>query len=139
MTKSAETKKFARGVAQFNRGEFFETHETWEEIWLAARAPDRTWLQGMIQIAAAFHHHRRLNTNGARRLLGWALAKLEDCPAKYRGIRLGRLRAAAKKWRAALDTGEKPPAVPRIGWARARRAIPRPPAGPSSAGGRSRR
>lgn len=139
MTTPAEKKKFARGVAQFNRGEFFATHETWEQIWLTAREPHRKWLQGMIQIAAAFHHLQRKNTNGARRLLGRALGKLEDCPADYRGIRLDRLQAAAGRWLTALETKARPPAVPRIERARAQPATPRPPTGPSSSGGQSRR
>src|SRR5207302_8977166 len=37
--------KFQKGVEQFNHGHFFEAHETWEEIWLPAPEPERTFLQ----------------------------------------------------------------------------------------------
>ncbi len=56
--------KFQRGISHFNAGEFFEAHEVWEEIWLEEVEPEKTFLQGIIQIAAAFHHYCRENTDG---------------------------------------------------------------------------
>ncbi len=98
-----------RGIAQFNRGEFFESHESWEEIWLAAPEPDKTFLQGLIQVAAAFHHYRRSNLAGARSLLAEGLGKLERFPADYRGIALESLRASAREWSEAFASGTPPP------------------------------
>jgi hypothetical protein len=91
-----------RGIAQFNRGEFFECHESWEEIWLAAPEPDKTFLQGIIQVAAAFHHYRRGNLAGARSLLSEGLRKIERFPDGYRGIALESLRVTARHWSAAF-------------------------------------
>jgi len=99
---------FGRGVEQFNRGQFFEAHETWEEIWLAAAEPERTFLQGIIQVAAAFHHYQRSNRAGAQSLLEAGLNKLECFPATHRGIRLDELRAAGKRWVAELAAGRSP-------------------------------
>src|SRR5690348_17536429 len=59
----------SRGIAHFNAREFFEAHEVWEERWLVAREPDKTFLQGLIQVAAACHHHARENARGAKSLL----------------------------------------------------------------------
>ena len=97
--------KFESGIEQFNRGEFFETHETWEEIWLAAPEPEKTFLQGMIQVAAAFHHYTRGNIRGSRSLLAAGLKKLESFPSDHRGIRLDEIRGAVKEWIAALAAG----------------------------------
>jgi predicted metal-dependent hydrolase len=94
---------FAQGVEQFNRGQFFESHESWEEVWLAAPEPDKTFLQGIIQVAAAFHHCQRGNRNGARSLLKEGLRKLERFPPDYRKLNLQVLRAAARAWVAALE------------------------------------
>ena len=52
------------GVAQFNRGEYFEQHETLEILWRAERRPVRRLYQGILQIGVAFHHLRRLNHHG---------------------------------------------------------------------------
>ena len=52
------------GIAQFNRGEFFEQHETLELLWRAERREIRYLYQGILQIGVAFHHLRRLNHHG---------------------------------------------------------------------------
>jgi uncharacterized protein len=52
------------GIAQFNRGEFFEQHETLELLWRAERRTVRRLYQGILQIGVAFFHLRRLNHHG---------------------------------------------------------------------------
>ena len=52
------------GIAQFNRGEFFEQHETLETLWRAEPRPIRRLYQGILQIGVAFHHLRRRNYHG---------------------------------------------------------------------------
>ena len=52
------------GIAQFNRGEFFEQHETLEVRWRAETRNIRYLYQGILQIGVAFHHLRRLNHHG---------------------------------------------------------------------------
>ena len=47
-----------KGIEEFNRGEFFECHESLEEIWLIERRPIRCLYQGILQIGVAFHHLR---------------------------------------------------------------------------------
>jgi len=53
-----------QGIAQFNRGEFFEQHETLELLWRAEQRDVRRLYQGILQIGVAFHHLRRLNHHG---------------------------------------------------------------------------
>ena len=113
-----ETGKFQRGVALFNAGKFFEAHEVWEEIWLAEPAPEKTFLQGLIQLAAAFLHAGRGNMRGARSLLAAGIAKLERFPGDHRGLALAELRDEAKRWAASVgESGEprarKPPRIRR--------------------------
>ena len=79
------------GIDQFNGGYFFQSHETLEELWLVSPLPTRTFLQGVIQTAAAFVHMRRREYAGTVRLLGHALAKLETFPGEYMGIDVARL------------------------------------------------
>jgi predicted metal-dependent hydrolase len=122
--KSAENEeKFKRGLAHFNAQEFFEAHEIWEEIWLHEREPEKTFLQGLIQLAAAFHHYNCDNPRGAESLLASGIVKLTRFPAAHRGLALEDLRKAAKRWARALGEGRTPGqrALPRIHFQRARR------------------
>jgi hypothetical protein len=52
------------GIEQFNRGEYFEQHETLELLWRAEPRDVRRLYQGILQIGVAFHHLRRLNHHG---------------------------------------------------------------------------
>ena len=108
---------FLRGIEQFNRGEFFAAHETWEAIWLGASGRDKIFLQGTIQLAAAFHQRKRGNARGARSLLRRAIEKLKEFPAVYRGVRVDRLQEQAEHWAKAL-ADDAPDCRPRIELAR---------------------
>ena len=57
------------GIEQFNRGEYFEQHETLELLWRAERRDVRRLYQGILQIGVAFHHLRRLNHHGTMYML----------------------------------------------------------------------
>ena len=57
------------GIAQFNRGEYFEQHETLERLWIAERRDIRYLYQGILQIGVAFYQLRRLNHHGTVYLL----------------------------------------------------------------------
>jgi hypothetical protein len=60
----------------FHSGALFEAHQHRESVWLAAQEPERTFLQGLIQVAGAFHHFQRGNYAGAISLLRSALGRL---------------------------------------------------------------
>jgi predicted metal-dependent hydrolase len=45
-----------KGIEEFNRGDFFECHETLEELWLVKTDPFRELYQGILQIGVAFYH-----------------------------------------------------------------------------------
>ncbi|NMC21754.1 MAG: DUF309 domain-containing protein [Thermogutta sp.] len=77
---------FERGIAAFNRGEYFEAHEIWESVWLAAEGPLREFLQGLIQVSVALHHLSRGNLRGARSLIERAEAHLAGVPSPFHGI-----------------------------------------------------
>ncbi len=109
-----DDEKFRRGVADFNAGRFFEAHEVWEELWLAAPEPEKTFLQGLIQVAAAFHHHGRGNARGRQSLLAAGIAKLAGCPDDFRGMTIARLRDEVETWQKLRQTDRRPQDVPKI-------------------------
>lgn len=71
------------GIRLFNEGLFWEAHEAWEAIWLVAAPPEKQFVQGLIQVAAAWHHVGRRNRTGATRLASRALARLEPFEQDY--------------------------------------------------------
>src|ERR1700676_2924590 len=102
------SERFAAGLKQFNSRLFFDAHETWEEIWLASAEPDKTFLQGIIQIAAAFHHYGRGNMRGTQSLLEAGLRRLGRFEHGHYGIDVESLRAATREWTAPLAAGDEP-------------------------------
>jgi uncharacterized protein len=74
------------GIAQFNRGEFFEQHETLELLWRAERRSVRYLYQGVLQIGVAFHHLRRLNHHGTVYMLTRGAAYLTRFAPRCQGI-----------------------------------------------------
>jgi hypothetical protein len=70
-----------RAAALADHGLFFEVHELLEPVWFRAPEPVRTALQGLIQIAVAFHHLENGNRDGARSLLVLGLVKVGEAGA----------------------------------------------------------
>jgi hypothetical protein len=93
----------AEGLRSYRNRQFFETHEHWETVWLTLCEPDKTFLQSLIQIAAAFHHLERDNRLGAASLLGRALRRLDRYPPHYGGIALEPLRQNLQSWLQTLN------------------------------------
>ncbi len=104
--------ELAEGLTCYRSGAFFLAHEHWEAVWLASEEPEKTFLQALIQIAAAFHHLRRENRLGAASLLRGALRKLAAYADGYGGIAVDALRESIGAWLHALDAGEKSPQLP---------------------------
>ena len=109
----------AEGVRLFNSEKFFEAHEALEAVWLAAQGEHKTLLHGLIQVTAAFHHHKKGNAKGFRNLLEKGSQKLERFSGTRANIDAKELLAQLVPWRAILreyallDAIEHPP-LPRI-------------------------
>jgi uncharacterized protein len=133
MTQPEIDGRFAEGIRLFNRGEFFEAHEVWEQAWKAAEGAERIFYQGIIQAAAALLHIQRGNYVGAISVYLRACQKLDQFPALSMGIELGQFRSEMAQYFAALRTssdardGNRQPAAagpiackeqpPKIRWA----------------------
>ncbi len=96
----------AEGLRLYEAGEFFTAHEAWESVWLAAPEPEKTFLQGLIQVTAAFHHLQRDNPLGAMLLLQAALRRLDRYPESFGGISLSALRDDIRDRLRTLEVGE---------------------------------
>jgi predicted metal-dependent hydrolase len=105
-------------VAEFNRGFFFECHDTLEDMWTGLRGASRDFFQGLIQVSVAFYHLGNGNLAGAESMLTRALKRFERYPGLYAGFDLHAHRAELGQWLERIRAGElaEPPpleAVPK--------------------------
>ena len=79
--------EFERGVRLFNEGKFWNSHEAWEQVWLRHDEDERLIFQGLIQLAAAYHHLvTKQSFKGMVNNLDKAYAKLEVFQPEYLGV-----------------------------------------------------
>jgi hypothetical protein len=95
----------AEGLRLYDAGEFFTAHEAWESVWLKAPEPEKTFLQGVIQVTAAFHHLQRNNPLGAVLLLQAALRRLDRHPPGFGGISVTLLCEDVRECLGKLESG----------------------------------
>ena len=95
------------GARLFDEGRFFEAHEAWEAHWLVEKdASRRLLLQGLIQIAAAFHKLVDKQAPGpAASLFAKGLAKLDRCPAQMDGAPISAFRDGVRACALAAAAG----------------------------------
>ena len=90
-------------IRQFNSGQWFECHETLEELWLDEQGETRDFLQGVLQIAVALHHWRNGNYGGAISLLNGGVKLLSGVSDACMWVDVARLIADANRTRQALE------------------------------------
>ena len=82
----AVPEEFWQGVEQFNQGQFYACHDTLEALWIEASEPNKTFYQGILQIAVALYHLGNSNWRGTVILLGEGINRLRRYPSAYAGI-----------------------------------------------------
>ena len=103
--------EYLAGIELFNKRDYWEAHEAWEELWLEAETPLRAYYQALIQTTAAFHHLGNENWGGMASLLTEAMEKLQAYRPRTEGLDVDEFLALLAPW---LD------------WAKARLGRPEP-------------
>jgi hypothetical protein len=80
--------RYLAGVVLFNRGDFFEAHEVWEDLWSEAAGDARKFYQGLIQAAVGLCHYCNGNLRGAAKLYRTSRAYMEPCGDYFLGLDL---------------------------------------------------
>src|ERR1700723_381651 len=96
----------AEGLRLYDAGEFFTAHEAWESVWLNSPEPEKTFLQGLIQVTPAFHHLQCDNRLGTTLLLQAALGRLDGYPEFFGCISVGLLRSDIRELLRMIENGE---------------------------------
>lgn len=90
---------FLYGIDLFNHGYWWEAHEAWETVWLAAGGRETRcgrFVQGLIQLAAAQLKREIGSPGGAQSLTAAACNKLSEAQDHFLGIDAATLVAAAQ-------------------------------------------
>lgn len=91
-----------KGLEEFNRGEYFEAHESLEHAWNEDPSPGRDLYRAILQVAVAYLQIERSNFNGAVKMFFRMRQWIDPLPAICRGVDIVRLRADAEQVRLAL-------------------------------------
>lgn len=78
--------EFWQGIEQFNAGQFYPCHDILEALWIDSIEPDKTFYQGILQIAVGLYHLGNHNQRGAMILLGEGSNRLRRYLPNYGGI-----------------------------------------------------
>jgi predicted metal-dependent hydrolase len=106
--EGARTVRLNPGIELFNVHRFFDAHEAWEELWLASTGDEKRFLQGLIQLAAGYHHVQRGTARpGGIRLLEKAAAKLVHFDDGFMEVSFAQAVAAARAHAKRLENGEQ--------------------------------
>jgi len=90
----------SRGAELFNKREFFEAHEIWEDQWREEEGDERHLLQGLIQVAAGLYKLQIGMPSGTFKLMAKAIGHLTAVPEeKLYGVNLPPLLQSAEYWR----------------------------------------
>ena len=92
-----------QAVEEFNRGDWFQCHETLEELWVGEKGEVRDLYQGVLQLAVALHHWRNGNFKGALSLFKGANDILSRVPQVCQRVDVAGLRGSAAKLHEALS------------------------------------
>jgi predicted metal-dependent hydrolase len=82
--------RYLAGIVCFNRGDYFDAHEVWEELWMDCPAADRRFVQALIQAAVSLYHWGNGNTAGADRLFQSSRRYMEPYRPRRHGLDVDR-------------------------------------------------
>ena len=75
-TKSFQDDLFT-ALNLFNKHEWYEAHDAFEEIWNSIDGDERQIIQGILQVSVSQFHLSKGNLNGATILLGEGLGRIK--------------------------------------------------------------
>ena len=84
-----------KGIEEFNRGEYFQSHETLEDAWNEDQSAGRELYRAILQIAVAYLQIERGNYRGAIKMFLRVRQWIDPLPDTCRGVDIAQLCADA--------------------------------------------
>jgi len=110
--------RLREGIRLFNERQFFASHEVWEHFYQDTEAENKPFLEGLIQLAAAFRMFSDFGeTKGPVRMIYQALIRFENYQPAFLQVKVGELCQAAEAWAKAAEAAGADPntvAIPKI-------------------------
>ena len=108
--------RLREGIGLFNDGRFFESHEVLEAFYLETDDASKPFLEGLIQLAAAFRIFADFaEIKGPVRMVRQALIRFENYQPAFMQVRVAELSVALETWAKATEgAGAPAPAIPKI-------------------------
>jgi predicted metal-dependent hydrolase len=107
--------RLREGIRLFNDGKFFASHEVLESFYQDSEAENRPFLEGLIQLAAAFRMFADFGElKGPVRMIHQALIRFENYQPAFLQVRVKDLCEAAEAWAKAAESSGAKPAVSTI-------------------------
>ncbi|MBW4521379.1 MAG: DUF309 domain-containing protein [Scytolyngbya sp. HA4215-MV1] len=94
---------FWLGVDQFNQQEFYACHDTLEALWMESAQPEKSFYQGILQIAVALYHFSHCNWRGAMILFGEGIVRLQPYLPEYGSLDVASLLTQSRNFLQALQ------------------------------------
>ena len=83
--------KLGQAIREFNRAQYWQCHETLEELWLPEGYPLRLFYHGLIKAAVGLLHLERHNRHGGTAKLRDAQYTLTPFSPRFMGVEIGEL------------------------------------------------
>src|SRR5262245_34920923 len=86
MDASSYDPRYLAGILLFNRGDYFEAHEVWVDLWMDTSTADKRFYPGLIQAAVGLCHFCNGNLRGAIKLYHSGRAYMERFGPHHLGL-----------------------------------------------------
>jgi len=109
--------RLREGIRLFNAGRFFDSHEILEDFYQEAEAANKSFLEGLIELAAAFRLYTDFDeVKGPVRMIYQAVIRFENYQSAYLGIKVKDLSESMEAWakEAEAAAGKPISSVPKI-------------------------
>ena len=83
--------KLGQAIGEFNRAQYWQCHETLEELWLPEGYPQRLFYHGLIKAAVGLLHLERHNLHGGTAKLCDAQYALTPFSPRFMGVEIVKL------------------------------------------------
>ena len=112
--ESRNSSEVERGIQLFNEGHFFDAHEVLEDAWRVAPEAEKKFLQGLTQLAVAFHHYSTGNLVGCRSVMARALKNISTHADGLHNLRTTEIVDAVTPCLEALDENRTLVELPKL-------------------------
>jgi uncharacterized protein len=96
--------RLREGIRLFNDRQFFASHEVLEHFYQDTEAENKPFLEGLIQLAAAFRMYSDFGeVKGSVRMIYQALIRFENFQPAFLQVRVAELCQSAEAWAKATE------------------------------------